>query len=384
MDNGDNIDNLEHNNFGVIYRSYLKDNIIMIVSQRDNKWSGIKVGSGDATIGQVGCTITCLGYCVGMTPDKVNEAMKRVGGYQVNLVIWSKTLEAIGVKSYRYTAYDNTKVLEAISNNGACLVEVDAKSIGGTGRHWVVFTGNKKCQDPWTGTERPTTDFTPTGYATVEFDKSKMGNYQNDNSYKGIDLTNTDSVKICVDVWFSVMSGDYIKKIDFESQISTLTQQRNEAEGSLGQMVSFRDSLSQMLNCSNKNEEISGVVNTLLEASSDLETVKKQLKTEQEARALDAESNKKRIDELVKSLDDKDKEYQVKFASIKQNYTDDMETLKRAMTTLQGKYDDLIKANKATISTTKKVNKITQLIERIRNIWIIKPTLPPQNSGSQS
>lgn len=150
-----------------------------IVSQRDSKWSGVKLGTSSVTIGSHGCTITALGYLVGLTPDKVNERLIAVSGYaNTNLVIWSKVAEAIGVACYRYTTYNNDLVKEAIEKNGAVLGEVDAQAIGGTGKHWVVMIGSGKVQDPWFGEERPTSNYNFTGYTVAVFDKSKLGNYQ--------------------------------------------------------------------------------------------------------------------------------------------------------------------------------------------------------------
>ena len=64
-----------------------------IVSQRDPQWGNIKLGTSNVNISGYGCTITCLGYLVGLTPDKVNERMNTVGGYSNgNLVIWTKVL----------------------------------------------------------------------------------------------------------------------------------------------------------------------------------------------------------------------------------------------------------------------------------------------------
>jgi archaellum component FlaC len=150
----------------------------MIVSQRDNRWGGIKLGTSSTTIASHGCAITSLGYTVGKYPDYVNERMKSVGGFSNgNLVIWSKVKEAIGVEAYRYTTYDNAKVLEAINLYGCCLVEVDARVIGGTGKHWAVFVGGGKAQDPWFGQEKPTSIYTCTGYAIIKADKAGVGKY---------------------------------------------------------------------------------------------------------------------------------------------------------------------------------------------------------------
>ncbi len=210
----------------------------MIVSQRDPKWSSIKLGTSDVTIGGYGCTITALGFLVGLTPDKVNERMNAVGGYaNGNLVIWTKIQEAIGVTCYRYYGWDNQKVLDAISANGAVLGEVDAKAIGGTGKHWLVLIGDKKVQDPWTGAKRPTSDFSFTGYTTVVFDKSKLGNYVNDNIYRDYDLTNKESMKVCVDDHIKVAEGVYVEKTKYEllkGQFTSLTSQNEDLSKKLG------------------------------------------------------------------------------------------------------------------------------------------------------
>lgn len=215
-----------------------------IVSQRDPKWSNITLGTS-GTIGQYGCTIDCLGYLVGLTPDKVNERMKAVGGYaNGNLVIWGKVQEAIGVTCYRYTTYDNTKVQEAIASNGAVLGEVDAKAIGGTGRHWVVMTGNKMCQDPWIGKERPTSDFSFTGYTTAVFDKSKMGNYSNDSMYRGLDLTNVDSMKVCVDDHLKIVDGQLVDKSLYETLKGQFTELQKQNDSLSSQLGTVRGELS--------------------------------------------------------------------------------------------------------------------------------------------
>ena len=212
-----------------------------IVSQRDPKWVNTTLGTS-GTIGQYGCTITSLGYLVGLTPDKVNDRMKAVSGYASgNLVLWGKVQEAIGVTCYRYYGWDNQKVLDAIAANGAVLGEVDASAIGGSGKHWVVLVGDKKCQDPWTGVERPTSDFNFTGYTTVVFDKSKLGNYVNDNIYRDYDLTNKESMKICVDDHIKVAEGVYVEKNHYEllkGQFTSLTSQNEELSKKLGDATS--------------------------------------------------------------------------------------------------------------------------------------------------
>lgn len=139
---------------------------MQILSQRDNRWKNIKLGFSDTTIGDYGCTVTALAMILGTTPDVINDRLKTVNGFaQGNLVIWGKLEEAFpGIKIKRVWTYDNEDVKANVPN---VLVEVDGKPIGGY-RHWVVFIGAKKLYDPWTGTERPTSDFpNPLSYCVI-------------------------------------------------------------------------------------------------------------------------------------------------------------------------------------------------------------------------
>lgn len=136
-------------------------------SQRDKRWGSIKLGtSSNTTISSHGCTITALGSILEVPPDVVNERINAVNGYaDGNLVIWSKLEEAFpGIKVKRVWTYDNADVLKNVPN---VLVEVDGKPIGGY-RHWVVYIGNKKALDPWTGTEVPTSQYPdPLSYCVI-------------------------------------------------------------------------------------------------------------------------------------------------------------------------------------------------------------------------
>lgn len=136
-----------------------------IFSQRDTRWKNITLGT-KGTIGEYGCTITCIAMILGTTPDVVNERIKSVNGYaDGNLVIWAKLEEAFpGIKIKRVWTYDNADVLANVPN---VLVEVDGKPIGGY-RHWVVFIGNKKLIDPWDGLEGPTSEYPdPKSYCVI-------------------------------------------------------------------------------------------------------------------------------------------------------------------------------------------------------------------------
>lgn len=134
-----------------------------LYSQRDARWRDIKLGTSNVTIGGYGCTITCLSMLANLTPDVVNAKMTMSGGYaNGNLVNWTKIKGIIPTLEleWRGYTYDNNAVKSAISRYGGCLVEVDFDGTERTDdRHWVVFKGNQKMWDPWTGTERPTSTY---------------------------------------------------------------------------------------------------------------------------------------------------------------------------------------------------------------------------------
>lgn len=145
-----------------------------IYGQRDSKWAKIGLGtSRTTTIGSHGCTITCVAMLAGLTPDVINQRMKDSNAFaNTNLVIWNKIKEAIPHLEFdwRGYTYENDRVSKAVEEHGGCLVEVD---FDGTGRdddrHWVLFIGNKKLYDPWTGTERPTSTYKKLlGYAVIK------------------------------------------------------------------------------------------------------------------------------------------------------------------------------------------------------------------------
>ena len=132
---------------------------MIALSQRDPRWSKQQLGTSNTTIGGFGCTITSIAMLIGTTPDVVNRELKRVGGYaNGNLVIWSKVPVAfpqlIFIKRVNYYNNDDVKA------NLPCLVEVDFDGSPNTfGNHWIVFIGNQRLLDPWTGQDRPTSTY---------------------------------------------------------------------------------------------------------------------------------------------------------------------------------------------------------------------------------
>lgn len=142
------------------------------ISQRDPRWANETLGT-QGTIGNYGCTITCISMLLGKTPSEINQSIKNVGGYaQGNLVDWSKLPLAFSqIKSaLRVRTYDNEQVKQAIEKYGGCLVEVDGARIGAT-KHWCLYIGGGQMYDPWFGTQKTTSYYPPTGLAVLEIDK---------------------------------------------------------------------------------------------------------------------------------------------------------------------------------------------------------------------
>lgn len=136
-----------------------------ILSQRDSRWKNVQINGTSSTIGNYGCTLTCLAMLADTTPDVVNSKLMAVGGFSKDLIVWTainKTDLPIRFPDMgRAYSYDNDKVKEAIEKNGGCLVEVDFDGVISTpnDRHWILFVGNGKAYDPWTGTEISTAKY---------------------------------------------------------------------------------------------------------------------------------------------------------------------------------------------------------------------------------
>ena len=269
------------------------------LSQRDSRWSGILVGTGNKNIGEVGCTITALAMLAGTTPDVVNEKLKNVGGYaQTNLVVWSKIKEALPNLEFEWRGYgyDNDRVKQAIEDYGACLVEVSGARIGGI-KHWVLFIGDGKMIDPYFGTEKSTGWYgDPTGYAIIK---------------KSGELTNSDALTACL-----AQHTDLINQLEAEKQshaetISKVESQKTQLKEEEKKHFDFVNKLAQKLNRVKPLPEItdetwvSTCVDDLIKNESDLI---KELKIKKNELEEDNKKLKESISELRIAIEKQEKE----------------------------------------------------------------------------
>lgn len=155
------------------------------LSQRNSQWSRKILGFSNKTIGTQGCTLTCLTmllnhYGYSETPDTVNANLKSLGEYskknpygafQGALLVWQNVFRKYPRVKFikRVRNYSNAEVsFQVYVKNNPVLVEVYAGKIGAP-IHWVLFIGNRKCNDPWFGKELSTGYYTPqTGYSLYE------------------------------------------------------------------------------------------------------------------------------------------------------------------------------------------------------------------------
>ena len=139
-----------------------------IYSQRDWRWYWKRGWFGRGHLGSVGCTVTALtsllfvaGY--DLTPPQVAERLRAVNGFIGDLLYWSKVEKAFPkIKfQWRFYKYNNTEVKKLVDKGVPVLVEVLLKG----SRHWVLFLGDQKMSDPWTGKVVSTSLYPLIGYA---------------------------------------------------------------------------------------------------------------------------------------------------------------------------------------------------------------------------
>lgn len=248
-----------------------------ILSQRDTKWKDIRIGESKSTIGDYGCTLTCIAMLAGLTPVEVNERLKRVKGFQDDLIIWSKIDEAIPWLKFvkRSKVYSNDEVRGAIEKNKACLVEVDFdnKISSPSDSHWVLYVGNQKMYDVWTGVEKSTTYYPILkGYAVIDV----VANPPQDVPQEP---TVTDKTKIDMGE-FGIMEVQAIKSKlkdqirDLETAGNTIANLNETIEGQNVQMTglqkevqiykSQQEEYSRVLNCENNHPSILSEITKLI------------------------------------------------------------------------------------------------------------------------
>lgn len=144
-----------------------------ILWQQDPRWKDIKLGNSPYSLQQSGCFVTVIAEILETTPDVINRRLFEDGGFAKDvdgyndLVEWNQLSRIFSGITTRYQSpYNNADVLAELAKGNSIIVSVSGKPIGGIGVHAVRYIGNRKLHDPWTGKERPTSDF-GMGYSYV-------------------------------------------------------------------------------------------------------------------------------------------------------------------------------------------------------------------------
>ena len=365
-------------------------------SQRDPKWKNKKLGFSSSTLGGFGCLVSSLANMFDIRPDEMNDWLKEhngfsnskgeIGGSGANLLVWS----AVPGYVTRKKPYDNNAVKEAISKYGGVIVQVDWDGNPSTiGDHYVVYIGNHRMIDPWDGKEKPTSAYSVVkGYAVYDIEKAKTYFHQQEGDYyKGIDLNNKESVKVCVDTWADVRDGKYVKKEQYEevqNAILQLEKEKSEMNGRLKELTKQLDECKKGLG--EKTSEIKSL-------EKELERVKKAFKDEVDSqvdfgdRAAKEEAKRKDVEnefsnflsqledklKLGKSNDSRStrKDYVLHAVDllVKKNNCKDLEA---QFAELVSKYDELVKENeKLRTKAQRKRRKLSNepLSDLLRAVW---------------
>jgi len=189
------------------------------------------------TMAQTGCTVSIVasmlvhaGY--NTDPGRLNTLLTNNQGYaQGNLVIWT-AIEKLFPKVkfvYRYYNYRNDLAREWIDSGKMPIIEVGAAPIGGApgGKHWVGFVGDKKSVDPWTGTIKDTSTWSPVGMALYEY------------LPKGTNMSLNDEIigkasqrdKVVANYKLNIGTADDSSLLDKVVEIETASYRRGLADG---------------------------------------------------------------------------------------------------------------------------------------------------------
>ncbi len=109
------------------------------------------------------------------------------------------------------------------------------------------------------------------------------------NIYKGIDLTNIESVKVCVDAWKDVSDNKYVKKEDYQKLTEDLTREIDAGKVRIKEEKdrydNFVKKLAETLNCPQDEPRI-------------IESITKAIQSEDKVIGLEREANKAKEDLL--------------------------------------------------------------------------------------
>lgn len=186
------------------------------------------------------------------------------------------------------------------------------------------------------------------------------------NMYKGLDLNNSESMKVCVDVFTDLQAGVYIKKTDADSACTAkLGDQQialSTATETIKTYVANQNQILQLLGLKTTDgqPEIVGAINGILSQEQKFNDANAKILELQGQIEADASAKQKAVDDMQKQIDDLETKQITDIQTLKTQQTDEIAQVRASCTTLGTQVS-------ATISTQQTVT----LIQRILNFFTL-------------
>ncbi len=136
---------------------------VVAFSQRDIRWAGEMLGTGDLSIGQVGCLVSACAsmlasWGVATDPHRLNEFIKRAYGYVDDNLFVFGSVDGLSCRFVELIDCERVpapvaRLQEAVAGGYGVLACVVAVPGGTLQRHWVwvwqIADGRWQIADPW-------------------------------------------------------------------------------------------------------------------------------------------------------------------------------------------------------------------------------------------
>ena len=191
-----------------------------LLSQNDPKWKNERLGTSQSTIGGWGCALVSVTIAARYYGNDILplELDKKLEPYYIdgNLMNWTPLTKIYPDIQFveKLTTYDDAKAKQYLADHSYFVICcVDATPLGmPKGTHFFPLLGDGKILDVFDGQIKPFSTYpNKLGLRIYKGTPKKITDYQTDVLYKGYDLSNQDSMKVCVDLLIEVQNGDFIR-----------------------------------------------------------------------------------------------------------------------------------------------------------------------------
>ncbi len=191
------------------------------LSQNDPRWKNEKLGTSQSTIGGWGCalvsvTIAARYFGKDILPPELD---KKLEPYYIdgNLMNWTALTKIYPDIQFveKLTTYDDAKAKQYLADPSYFVICcVDATPLGmPKGTHFFPLLGDGKILDVFDGQFKSFSAY-PTSLGLRVYKGAPRPITTpptTETSYRGYDLINLDSMKVCVDLLIEVQKGDFIR-----------------------------------------------------------------------------------------------------------------------------------------------------------------------------